>query len=154
MRYFTNEKDLPDDRKLESLLAQRKAPLSEEGMRTALMDLTLYLCGDVEYLAAVYLKETARETPEIKDIEKADMMEGTDGERYFPVFTSVDRFRSFRAELKKGESAVLLTKQDLLDFLNGNQKLAAAVANPMRDDLLLYRVQLSNMIAIAKQKTL
>ena len=46
----------------------------------------------------------------------------------------------------------LFTKQDLLDFLNGNERIAAVVANPMEDDLLLYRVQLSNMIALAKQK--
>lgn len=152
MRYFTNKKDLPKDTKLEHLLSQRKAPLSEEGMKTALMDLTLYLCEKVEFLAAVYLKEDVKETPQISDIDKADMMEGTDGERYFPVFTTQERFHNFKPELKKGESAVLLTKQDLLDFLTGNEKLAAAVVNPMDDDLLLYRVQLSNMIALAKQR--
>lgn len=152
MRYFTNKKDLPKDSKLEFLLSQRKAPLSEEGMKTALTDLTLYLCEEVEFLAAVYLKEDVKETPQISDIDKADMMEGTDGERYFPVFTTQERFHNFKPELKKGESAVLLTKQDLLDFLTGNEKLAAAVVNPMDDDLLLYRVQLSNMIALAKQR--
>lgn len=152
MRYFTNKKDLPKDTKLEHLLSQRKAPLSEEGMKTALTDLTLYLCEEVEFLAAVYLKEDVKETPQISDIDKADMMEGTDGERYFPVFTTQERFHNFKPELKKGESAVLLTKQDLLDFLTGNEKLAAAVVNPMDDDLLLYRVQLSNMIALAKQR--
>ena len=43
MRYFTNITDYHKDAKLSQLLAQRRAPLSEEGMRIALTDLTLYL---------------------------------------------------------------------------------------------------------------
>lgn len=152
MRLLTDEKDIQTDERLEQLLAMRKAPLSEEGMRLALTDLTLYLCEDIEFVAAVYLKKEAGKTLMSDDVEKADMMEGTDGEKYFPVFTDLTQFHSFKPSLKEGESAVLMTKQDLLDFLNDNQKLAAAVANPMRDDLLLYRVQLSNMISLNRQK--
>lgn len=152
MRLYTDEIKFEKDERLEQLLAMRKAPLSEEGMRLALTDLTLYLCDDIEFIAAVYLKEDAGKTLMSDDIEKADMMEGTDGERYFPVFSDLEQFRSFKPALKETESAVLMTKQDLLDFLNDNQKLAAAVVNPMRDDLLLYRVQLSNMISLDRQR--
>ena len=72
--------------------------------------------------------------------------------RYFPVFTNADLFFSFKPQLKDGETLLLFTKQDLLEFLNENDRIAAVVANPMEDDLLLYRVQLSNMIALARQK--
>ena len=152
MRYFTNITDYHKDAKLSQLLAQRRAPLSEEGMRIALTDLTLYLCEDVEFIGSAFLKDTTKKDLNIADIDRADMMEGTDGERYFPVFTDTELFHSFKPQLKEGESLLLLTKQDLLDFLNGNERIAAVVANPMEDDLLLYRVQLSNMIALAKQK--
>ena len=80
------------------------------------------------------------------------MMEGTDGERYFPVFTDMEKLKKFKPAMQKDEYVCLFNKQDLLDFLNGNEKLAAAVVNPMDDDLLLYRVQLSNMISLAKQR--
>ena len=39
MRLYQNEDDLKNDKKLNMLLAQRRAPLSEEGMRIALTDL-------------------------------------------------------------------------------------------------------------------
>lgn len=152
MRYFKNTGDYPKDQKLVQLLAQRRAPLSAEGMHVALTDLTLYLCEDVEFISSAFLKDSTKEDLTIADIEKADMMEGTDGERYFPVFTDADLFHVFKPKLRDGESMFLFTKQDLLDFLNGNERIAAVVANPMEDDLLLYRVQLSNMIALAKQK--
>ena len=152
MRYFKNTGDYPKDQKLVQLLAQRRAPLSAEGMHVALTDLTLYLCEDVEFISSAFLKDSTKEDLTIADIEKADMMEGTDGERYFPVFKDADLFHVFKPKLRDGESMFLFTKQDLLDFLNGNERIAAVVANPMEDDLLLYRVQLSNMIALAKQK--
>lgn len=152
MRLYRNETDLKKDSRLHYLLNQRKAPLSEEGMRLALTDLTLYLTNDIEFAGAVYLKNTEGDLT-LADLDKADMMEGTDGERYLPVFTTVEELRKFKPELKNGESLCLFDKQDLLDFLNGNEKVAAVVVNPMNDDLLLYRVQLSNMISLAKQKT-
>lgn len=152
MRYFKNINDYQKDEKLCQLLAQRRAPLSEEGMRIALTDLTLYLCSDVEFIGSAFLKDSSAEQLSIADIDKADMMEGTDGERYFPVFTNAELFFSFKPQLKDGETLLLFTKQDLLEFLNGNDRIAAVVANPMEDDLLLYRVQLSNMIALARQK--
>lgn len=152
MRLYQNEDDLKNDKKLNMLLAQRRAPLSEEGMRIALTDLTLYLAGDVEFAGAVYLKDGDRNSLTISMIDRADMMEGTDGERYFPVFTDMEKLKKFKPAMQKDEYVCLFNKQDLLDFLNGNEKLAAAVVNPMDDDLLLYRVQLSNMISLAKQR--
>lgn len=151
MRLYKNENDLCKDQKLERLLNQRKAPLSEEGMRLALTDLTLYLTNAIEFAGAVYLKTTEGKLT-LADLDKADMMEGTDGERYLPVFTSIEELKKFKPDLKPGECIALFDKQDLLDFLNGNEKIAAIVVNPMNDDLLLYRVQLSNMISLAKQK--
>ena len=71
-------------------------------------------------------------------------------EKYFPVFTDIDHLRKWKPELKKGEFIYLMDKQDVLDFLNNNEKVAAAVANPMEDDLLLYRMQLQNMITIGR----
>ena len=152
MRLYQNENDLRNDSKLNTLLSQRRAPLSAEGMRIALTDLTLYLAGDIEYAGAVYLKEGDRHNLSLSLIDRADMMEGTDGERYFPVFTDMEKLKKFKPAMQKNEYVCLFNKQDLLDFLNGNEKLAAAVVNPMDDDLLLYRVQLSNMISLAKQR--
>lgn len=152
MRLYKNENDLRTDTKLNQLLNQRKAPLSEEGMRLALTDLTLYLTKDIEFAGVVYLK-SIEEPLSLSALDKADMMEGTDSERYFPVFTNIDELKKFKPSLKDQEYICLFSKQDLLDFLNGNDRIAAVVVNPMNDDLLLYRVQLSNMISLAKQRS-
>jgi len=152
MKKYTDSMDIRKDTKLDHLLAQRRAPLSEEGMTHVLQDLTLYIAGNVVFAAAVYPKEEALTKIDIhaKDIEKADVMQGTDEEKYFPVFTDIDHLRKWKPELKKGEFIYLMDKQDVLDFLNNNEKVAAAVANPMEDDLLLYRMQLQNMITIGR----
>lgn len=153
MKKYTDSMDIRKDTKLDQLLAQRRAPLSEAGMNQVLKDLTLYIAGNVVFAAAVYPKAEALAKIDIhaKDIEKTDVMQGTDNERYFPVFTDVDHLRAWKSALKKGEFIYLMDKQDLLDFLNNNEKVAAAVVNPMEDDLLLYRMQLQNMITIGKE---
>jgi len=40
----------------------------------------------------------------------------------------------------------------VLDFLNLNTKVAAAVLNPLEDDLLLYRMQLQNLIQVQAEQ--
>ncbi len=154
MKKYTDSMDIRKDEKLDTLLSQRKAPLSEEGMNQVLRDLTLHLAGGVVFAAAVYPKEEMLSKIDIhaKDIEKADVMQGTDEQKYFPVFTDIDHLRKWKPELKKGEFIYLMDKQDLLNFLNNNEKVAAAVVNPMNDDLLLYRMQLQNMIKIGSEQ--
>lgn len=153
MKKYTDSMDIRSDAKLDSLLSQRRAPLSEEGLNQVLRDLTLHIAGNVIFAAAVYPKEEALAKIDIhaRDIDKADVMQGTDEEKYFPVFTDIDHLKKWKPELKKGEFIYLMDKQDLLDFLNANEKVAAAVANPMEDDLLLYRMQLQNMIKIGSE---
>lgn len=151
MKKYSDMMDIRADENLDKLLAERKAPLSEEGLKLALADLTMYLAGDVLYAGAVYPKKGYAMAEDIsaKDVFKADVMQGTDGEKYFPVFTDIDRLRKWKPELKDGEYIYLMDKQDLLNFLNNNGKVAAAVVNPGEDDLLLYRMQLQNMIHIS-----
>ena len=50
------------------------------------------------------------------------------------------------------DSIYIVTKQDILDFLNLNTKVAAAVLNPLEDDLLLYRMQLQNLIQVQAEQ--
>jgi len=152
MKKYTDSMDIRMDAKLDQLLSQRKAPLSEEGMNQVLRDLTMHLTGNTVFACAVYPKEEALSKIDIHaaDIEKADVMQGNDNEKYFPVYTDIDHLKKAKPVLKKGEFIYLMDKQDILDFLNSNEKVAAAVANPMEDDLLLYRMQLQNMIQIGR----
>ena len=112
----------------------------------------MYLTTNVIFAAALYPREEALSRIDINagDIYKADIMQGTDNERYFPVFTDVDGLRKWKPKLSKGEFIYLLNKEDILDFLNRNDKVAAAVVNPMSDDLLLFRMQLQNFIQVGK----
>ncbi len=151
MNKYTNQKN---ENKLDSLLAQRKAPLSEDGLQKALQDLTLYMSGDIYYFGALFPKEekVEAETLTCGEIEKADMMEGTDGERYFPVFSSIEKLKEWKPKLQKDEFYYVFNKQDLLTFLEFNQKVAAIVMNPLKDDLLLHRMLLQNLIQVDKDE--
>lgn len=153
MKKYLSEKDLKTDENLEKLLAERKAPLSEEGMRLALTDLTMYLTGPVSFVCAVYPKKELIEDHELhaKDVIQADVMQGTDKEIYFPVFTSMKNMNNWKPSLSKDEFFYVMDKQDMLDFLYYNSKVAAVVVNPGIDDLLLYRMQLKNMIQIGSK---
>ena len=142
------------DKKLKTLLQQRKAPLSTEAMQKVLQDLTAYMSEDLDFLIAAFLRPDVPENTEIiaADIEKADIMIDAEDQRYLPVFTASEDFLRFKPEMKKDEKLLLCKKKDLLDFLNLNEKVAAAVINPMNDDLILYRVNLRNMIQVEKFK--
>lgn len=153
MKKYLSEKDLKKDNNLEKLLEERKAPLSEEGMRLALTDLTMYLTGPVSFITSVYPKKELKDDPALhaKDVFKADVMQGTDKENYFPVFTSLENMNTWKKSLSEGEYYYVMDKQDLLDFLHYNAKIAAVVVNPGIDDLLLYRMQLQNLIHIGSE---
>ena len=142
------------DKKLKTLLQQRKAPLSTEAMQKVLQDLTAYMSEDLDFLIAAFLRPDVSEDAEIiaADIEKADIMIDAEDQRYLPVFTASEDFLRFKPEMRKDEKLLLCKKKDLLDFLNLNEKVAAAVINPMNDDLILYRVNLRNMIQVEKFK--
>lgn len=153
MKKYLSEKDLKKDDNLEKLLEERKAPLSEEGMRLALTDLTMYLTGPVSFITSVYPKKELAEDPELhaKDVFKADVMQGSDKEIYFPVFTSLENMNTWKKSLSEGEYYYVMDKQDMQDFLHYNAKIAAVVVNPGIDDLLLYRMQLQNLIHIGSE---
>lgn len=153
MKKYLSENDLKKDDNLEKLLEERKAPLSEEGMRLALTDLTMYLTGPVSFITSVYPKKELKDDPELhaKDVFKADVMQGSDKEIYFPVFTSLENMNTWKKNLSEGEYYYVMDKQDLQDFLHYNAKIAAVVVNPGIDDLLLYRMQLQNLIHIGSE---
>lgn len=153
MKKYLSDKDLKKDDNLEKLLAERKAPLSEEGMRLALTDLTMYLTGPVSFITSVYPKKELKDDPELhaKDVFKADVMQGSDKEIYFPVFTSLENMNTWKKNLSEGEYYYVMDKQDLQDFLHYNARIAAVVVNPGIDDLLLYRMQLQNLIHIGSE---
>ncbi len=79
-------------------------------------------------------------------------MQATDGEKYLPVFSTLEGLQKFKPTLQKDEQIYIATKQDILDFLNINTKVAAAVLNPLEDDLLLYRMQLQNLIQVQAEQ--
>ena len=152
MKKYTNTYQPENDAQLDALLNKRKAPLSQEGLNKVLQDLTLFMSGDVIFFAAIYPKKN-EELLACSEIEKADMMEGSDGERYFPVFSSVALLNKFKPKLNKGEMIYVFTKKELLTFLDLNKKIAAAVVNPMVDDLLLHRLLLQNLITVQEDQT-
>lgn len=68
-------------------------------------------------------------------------------------FSSVALLNKFKPKLNKGEMIYVFTKKELLTFLDLNKKLAAAVVNPMVDDLLLHRLLLQNLITVQEDQT-
>ena len=154
MQKFNSLTDTTIDTKLENLLLQRKAPLSEEGMKKVLEELTLYMAGDRRFYIAFYPKEDVIPSDHIQasDIDRVDLMQATDDEKYLPVFSTLEGLQEFKPTLQKDEHIYIVTKQDLLDFLNINTKVAAAVLNPLVDDLLLYRMQLQNLIQVQTEQ--
>ncbi len=152
MNKYTEQTNIQNKPLLESLLSQRKAPLSQDGMNQVLQDLTLFMSGEVYFFAALYPKKDKQDVDILAcaEIDKADMMEGTDGERYFPVFSSIEKLKEWKPKLQVGEAYYVLNKTDLLTFLNLNQKVAAVVMNPQEDDLLLHRMLLQNLIQVGE----
>ena len=154
MQRFNSLINTTVDTKLESLLTQRKAPLSEDGMKKILEELTLYMAGDRRFYIAFYPKEDAikNDTIQASDIDRVDLMQATDDEKYLPIFSTLEGLRVFKPTLQEDEHIYVVTKQDVLDFLNMNAKVAAAVLNPLADDLLLYRMQLQNLIQVQAEQ--
>ena len=154
MKRYTQDTKIRKDVQLASLLQRRKAPLSSEAMAQVLQDLTWHMSEPVQFYCAVFPKEEALEKEEIEasDIDKVDIMYASDEERYFPVFTELEKLQKFKPELRDGEVICIADKQDLLDFLHANEKTAACVINPYEDDLLLYRMHLANMIQVEKER--
>lgn len=151
MKKYTNE---INDSKLEELLKERKSPLlSQAGLNSILQQLTVFMTGDVLFFSAIYPKKEV-EHMTVTDIDKADMMQGSDDEKYFPVFSTIEKLKEFKPTLKDGEQIYVFDKKDLLSFLEINQKVAAVVLNPTSDDLLLHRMLLQNLIQVGSQELL
>lgn len=152
MKLITALTNTPDDIVLDSLLTKRKAPLSEEGLRQALSDLTYHIASDVTFYLAAFPKQEASGKSEIKagEIDRVDIMFADDNERYMPVFSNMRKLKAFKPALKDGEAYYMADKSDLLAFLNLNGKVAACVLNPGEDDLLLHRMQLQNLIRVGQ----
>lgn len=142
--------DTTEDTKLEQLLTQRKAPLSQEGIQQVLQELTMYMTGNRKFYVALYPKQEVinNQTIQAKDIDRVDLMQASDEEKYLPVFSTLAGLKKFKPTLHAEEAIYIVNKQDLLNFLNNNAKVAAAVLNPLEDDLILYRIQLQNLIQV------
>lgn len=152
MKAITPMTNLKKDIILDGLLTKRKAPLSAEGLQQTLQDLTSYIARNGIFYAAVFPKKEVKGMSEFTaaDIDKADIMQADDNELYFPVFSDYEKLRKFRPEPKENEVFCIVTKEDLLSFLQLNGKIAACVLNPMEDDLLMHRVLLQNLITAGK----
>ena len=57
---------------------------------------------------------------------------------------------SCKPALRENEAYFSADKNDLLNFLALNGKVAACVLNPGEDDLLLHRMQLQNLIRVGQ----
>lgn len=136
--------------KLQSLLDQRRSPLlSKEGLEDILQRLTVFMTSDVIFFAAIYPK-TSIEPLTCVEIDRADFLQGSDNESYFPVFSSIEKLKAWKPKLQKGEEIYVFNKAELLTFLQCNQNIAAVVLNPHEDDLLLHRMLLQNLIQVQK----
>ena len=151
MKVYDETKPIQEDPYLSSLLKQRRNPLlSETGMRRVLEDLTLKMSEDIRLYACAYPRKNVRDLQEITaaDWEKTDIVLGSDNEKYLPVFTTIDLLRGFFPSSNPETKIYELNKKDILTYLNLNEGTAAAVVNPTVDDLLLYRVNLTNLIQV------
>lgn len=154
MEKYNTADSIKIDAELAALLKKRKAPLSADALSQVLQDLTWHLSADVVFFLAAFPKQEKAAERQIQatDIDRVDIMYATDDERYLPVFTEPEKLRKFKPECREGEFVYLAGKQDLLDFLHANEKVAACVINPNEDDLLLYRTHLLNMIRVEKER--
>ena len=50
------------------------------------------------------------------DIDRVDLMQATDEEKYLPVFSTLEGLQGFKPTLQKDEHIYVVTKEDLLDF--------------------------------------
>ncbi|MBR4163978.1 MAG: hypothetical protein IKR11_10675 [Solobacterium sp.] len=140
-----------EDPDLVSLLKRRRNPLlSETGLRKVLEELTMKMSENILLYACAYPRENVRNLKEITaaDWEKTDIVLGSDNEKYLPVFTTVEKLHAFFPSLNPEAVIYMLNKKDILTYLNLNENTAAAVVNPTVDDLLLYRVNLTNLIQV------
>ena len=154
MRKYDETVEFRSDSTLASLLQKRRAPLTEAAMQQVLQDLTWHITGSFQVLLAAFIKDEAagKDTIGAGDIDRVDIMYASDEERYLPVFTDLNRLHTFKPQLRQREMILIADKQDLLDFLHANEKVAACVVNPGEDDLLLYRMHLQNMIRVSKER--
>ena len=154
MKKHLDTTEFKTDTKLQALLQKRKAPLSAAAMQETLQELTWYLSGPVRFFLAAFPKQDKldHETIHASDIDRVDIMYASDDERYLPIFTDLAGLKKFKPVCREGEMVYLADKQDLLDFLHANDKVAACVVNPDKDDLLLYRMHLQNMIRVGQER--
>ena len=154
MKKYFETTEFPTDAKLQALLQKQRAPLAAAAMQETLRELTWYLSGPVRFLLAAFPKadKLDQETIQAANIDRVDIMCASDDERYLPVFTDLAGLKKFKPVLREGEIIYLAGKQDLLDFLHANDKVAACVVNPDKDDLLLYRMHLQNMIKVEQER--
>ena len=54
-------------------------------------------------------------------------MQSTDDEKYLPIFSTLEGLRVFKPTLQKDEHIYVVTKQDVLDFLNMNAKVEMCI---------------------------
>ena len=151
MIVYDVNKPVKEDPDLSSLLKKRRNPLlSETGLRKVLEELTMKMSENIILYACAYPRENVKNLKEITaaDWEKTDIVLGSDNEKYLPVFTTVDKLNDFFPDLNPEAVIYELNKKDILTYLNLNESTAAAVVNPTMDDLLLYRVNLTNLIQV------
>jgi len=153
MKKYTKDTAFQNTPKLASLLAQRRSPLlMPEAMRKVLEELTEEVSMDTRFFLACFPENTRKKEIDAGSVMKVDIMMGDDNEKYMPVFSSIEKLQAFKPKMKKGEAVYIAAKKDLLDFLEVNSSVAACVLNPTEDDLLLYRVNLKNLIAVEQER--
>ena len=152
MKKLINSQDFVPDKELLALLAKRHGLLNNVASRKLQEELTVKISTAVRFLAILFPKEELRDADIVyaNQLAKADQMRDIEGNIYLPVFTTIEEAIAFKPNLSEGEFMYIVTKKDLLSFLNNNLKTAACVVNPGKDDLLLYRVILQNLIAVEK----
>ena len=154
MKKYDSSVPFQADPKLLALLKKRKGILTNEATQKVREELTVYMTNDLWFLVAVFPAESARKEDFLTalDIERADMMQDVENQYYLPVFTDEESLLAFKPELKEGEAIYLCDKKDMLEFLGFNEHVAAIVVNPMKDDLLLYRAILQNLLKVAADR--
>lgn len=152
MKKLINSQDFVPDKELLALLAKRHGLLNNVASRKLQEELTVKISTAVRFLVIVFPKVELREADTVlaHQLAKADQMRDIEGNAYLPVFTSIEDASAFKPNLSEGEFMYIATKEDLLAFLNNNLRTAACVVNPGKDDLLMHRIILQNLIAVEK----
>ena len=126
---------------INSLLAERRMPLSDEKQREVLTTLSKALVKEGKFLLLCEVEEAYQNDSEIsvEYITRTPYMLTEEEDQLLPVFTMQNIYDDFNMPDKDTLTLYVCDLLDLLIYLEVHPDVATIVINPMVDDLVLSK---------------